>query len=163
MDLKFHRLLFGCSILFLSSCVSFAAPKDPCRVLTPAQIRSATGMDVAPGEHFYNWQTCKWQVAGSERSLVIVSFMFVHQFYNFKTSMNRVVPIKYLGVDAFYIYLQPSPAVSKKDTYFHWPPPRLFFLATRDMGIEVSVSGIPDDQRAADMERKLANLVAYTP
>jgi hypothetical protein len=158
MNLKFSRPLFSCSILFLSSYVSFAAPKDPCRVLTPTQIRSVAGMDVAPGEHYDNWRVCTWRV--SERSAVGVAFMFVHQFYTFKRNMNRVIQIEHFADDAFYVYPQLGSKTSKTDTSYIPVGSTRFFFLKGDVGISVTVSGIPDDQKAADIERKLADEIA---
>jgi hypothetical protein len=52
MTLKIPKLLLGCSVLLFTSSISFAATKDPCSLLTPAQIRSAIGIDVDPGKRF---------------------------------------------------------------------------------------------------------------
>ena len=160
MNLKITKLLIGCSILFLTSFASFAESRDPCSLLTLEKIHSVVEKDAAPGKHFFQWQTCKWQAVDSEGPLVTVSFLFVHQFYNFKRSgIELIVPIKRLADDAFYLYHQPTFKVSKKDTFYLPTPPRLFFL-TGEVGIEVTVYGMPDPQRAADIERKLADEIA---
>ena len=86
--------------------------------------------------------------------------MFVHQFYAFKRNMNRVIQIEHFADDAFYVYPQLGSKTSKTDTSYIPVGSTRFFFLKGDVGISVTVSGIPDDQKAADIERKLADEIA---
>jgi hypothetical protein len=103
-------IIAGLVGLFNVGAVNGGTPSDACALLTAAQVSSALGAVVGPGQPIMPNHTtlCTWREqgvpAGTERNIT-VSLMTVKSFDNGKTPMTGITktPVSGVGDDAYFI------------------------------------------------------------
>lgn len=130
-------------------------PTDPCAEVTQAQVSTALGMPVGPGDKI-NDKACQWPATGANAAKNIrltVQFLPAAQYDKLKGGQLPVVeraPVTGVGDDAFSQSVPFSTNVTKMTT---------LFVKKGHTMVTVRVYGVPDGAKQLAAEKAVAQAV----